>query len=400
MFFSHSHDDSIEVYAMQSDSYDSSAYVTLVMLGDCYVTSALVLGRSIEYSGSRVSRRYCMVTHDVSIEARRLLSKFWTVVNVDYVSRENLPALMSNRMNAIYGSWIKHAFTKLSFIKIARDFGIRNCLYLDADTVVLRNIDHMFAEFQRIAAASATRIHIATSFYPFFSTLGLSHYHEGPLLREVRRFEQNRRNDDWIRPVNIKQLRDTWNQAIVSRKKNSVERERYFLCNASMVLVHSADDDGFADLYRSFETVFNDRANPLFQPKVSYFPNGWDEQIIAQTVLSMSSGIVRLYHLRSFCNMNAGFWNQSDKCQLYTMTWWGTVKPWEDLEPVPKYTDVYLFRYFYQLVERDFLADPALRSVYERFAKIDSSNSQRLVRSKTWVIDDDDDDDSANRGSV
>lgn len=415
---------------MARSVYDSSAYITLVMLGDCYVTPALVLGRSIESSGSFVKRRYCMVTNDVSLEARKLLRRYWTLVDVDYRSRDNLPSLLSNRMNEIYGSWIKHSFTKLAFLNVAHNFGVRHCLYFDADTVVLRNIDHIFVDFDRVVSVSSTKssvvsdtpkVNFATSFYPFFSSLGLCRYHEGTLLREVLSLERDRRSDEWFSPVSAKHLTETWNAGIacgkrkwrmrrlvgkftetgkerkkddtdkeadkklneemieetivpeeekVQEEKNIIERarmresDRYFLCNTSMMLVTDVTGQGFNDLSRSLDKRLNDRANLLFQPNVSYFANGWEEQLLVQSVIGVGCN---LYHLRSFCNVNAGFWDQSNvKHQPYTITWWGTNKPWTDLKSVPKYTDVYLFRYFYQLVERDMLDDPVLRESFQR----------------------------------
>lgn len=421
---------------MARSVYDSSAYITLVMLGDCYVTPALVLGRSIESSGSLVKRRYCMVTNDVSLEARKLLRRYWILVDVDYRSRDNLPSLLSHRMNEIYGSWIKHSFTKLAFLNVAHNFGVRHCLYLDADTVVLRNMDHIFVDFDRVVSVPSTKssvvsdtpkVNFATSFYPFFSSLGLCRYHEGTLLREVLRLERDRRSDEWFSPVSAKHLTETWNAGIAcgkrkwrmrrlvgksveigkERKKDTDKKEvdkeevgkkfneemmeklekmnvpeeekpeeeniesermnegdRYFLCNTSMMLVTDVTGQGFNDLSRSLDKRLNDRANLLFQPNVSYFANGWEEQLLVQSVIGVGCN---LYHLRSFCNVNAGFWDQSNvKHQPYTITWWGTNKPWTDLKSVPKYTDVYLFRYFYQLVERDMLDDPMLRESFQR----------------------------------
>lgn len=142
-------------------------------------------------------------------------------------------------------------------------------------------------------------------------------------------------------------------------------RVRHFLCNASMVFIGVKNTDVSDKLVTAFERRLHERANVLFRTRVSRFSNGWEEQLLAQVLLDLSSTTdTRLYHLRSICNICAGFWNQTQvKLQPFTMTWWGTNKPWTDIDPVPKYTDVYLFRYFLHQMEYE-LNEPARSMFY------------------------------------
>lgn len=219
--------------------YDDFAYFTLVMLGDSYVEPALVLGRSIQSSRTRVKRRYCMVTRDVSSAARDLLKHYWTVVEVEYYTRGNLPSLTDK----IHGSWMKHSFTKLAFFRLARDLNVKHCLYMDADTVVLRNLDHMFIEFDRILNNPRVNLCFVTSFYPFFRN---GQYYNGQLMREVSRFERKSRRSNrnsissdsskcgdelYYCPINWDHLLDVWNNGLgLTTRDEEIERSRNGMC--------------------------------------------------------------------------------------------------------------------------------------------------------------------------
>ncbi|NBQ70023.1 MAG: hypothetical protein EBU46_14830, partial [Nitrosomonadaceae bacterium] len=118
-----------------------SAWVTLVMRGDAYVPGALALAASLRASGTAAAT-VCMVTDDVSAGARALLGRaFDRVVAVDKLTYPACP-MRTEKQNALYGSWIADSFTKwrcLGFVEYAR------VIFLDADTVLLGNCDHLFA---------------------------------------------------------------------------------------------------------------------------------------------------------------------------------------------------------------------------------------------------------------
>jgi glycogenin len=110
------------------------AYVTTLCGGDAYLPGVEVLGHSLMASGTREAR-LAMVTPDVSTDARgRLGAQGWTLVDVDPIENP-LPETVP-----LYPRFAK-TFTKL------RAFGLANVskiVLLDADTVVLRNIDDLF----------------------------------------------------------------------------------------------------------------------------------------------------------------------------------------------------------------------------------------------------------------
>ena len=110
------------------------AYVTTLCGGDAYLPGVEVLGRSLVASGTR-EPRLAMVTADVSTKARaRLRAQGWELVDVDPIENPSADTVR------LYPRFAK-TFTKL------RAFGLANTskiVLLDADTVVLRNIDDLF----------------------------------------------------------------------------------------------------------------------------------------------------------------------------------------------------------------------------------------------------------------
>lgn len=116
----------------------SCAYVTLVMLGDGYVDAALVLAKSL-LASKTTKTLVCMVTADVTAEAVAKLSTYYIIEHVPYITFR-CGLMKTDRQNEIYGSWIQHSFTKWNCLKLK----YKKIVYMDADQVVLRNIDGLF----------------------------------------------------------------------------------------------------------------------------------------------------------------------------------------------------------------------------------------------------------------
>jgi glycogenin glucosyltransferase len=117
------------------------AYVTTLCNGDNYLPGVLVLGRSLEASGS-TEERVVMVTPDVSTDARDELAKHgWKVRLVDPVANPSLDKMLYPRFETV--------FTKLCAWQLA-DYD--RVVLMDADTLVLQNVDDLF-EREGFAAA-------------------------------------------------------------------------------------------------------------------------------------------------------------------------------------------------------------------------------------------------------
>jgi alpha-N-acetylglucosamine transferase len=117
------------------------AYVTMITGGDDYVPGVEVLGQSIRESGSSEAL-VLMATPDVPKTALdQLASRGWDVREVHPVTNPHGDEQLFARF--------KHSFTKLRVFSLV-DF--EKVVFLDADTVVLQNVDDLFAR-PAIAAA-------------------------------------------------------------------------------------------------------------------------------------------------------------------------------------------------------------------------------------------------------
>lgn len=117
------------------------AYVSMICGGDAYVPGIEALGRSLVESGSRESR-VLMVTPDVSPAAReRLAGQGWLVRPVESVGHPDVGEPIFKRFDL--------SFTKLRVFSLVE---LDKAVFLDADTVVLRNVDELF---ERPAFAAA-----------------------------------------------------------------------------------------------------------------------------------------------------------------------------------------------------------------------------------------------------
>lgn len=111
------------------------AYVTTLSGGDAYLPGVEALGRSLAATGTTIPR-VALITDDVSEEARaQLTEQGWQLRVIEPVASPDPKATQ------IYPRFAK-TFTKL------RAYGLNDfdkIVLLDADTVVLRNVDDLFA---------------------------------------------------------------------------------------------------------------------------------------------------------------------------------------------------------------------------------------------------------------
>eukprot|EP00126_Sphaerothecum_destruens_P008334 Sdes_comp20176_c0_seq1m13394 len=121
---------------------DREAFVTLVT-NDEYVYGAIVLGTSLRCSGTQ---RYLavMITNQVSVVRQKELEKvfdhLYLVSKLDSGDSENLLILQRPELGV--------TFTKL----YAWTLPYKKCVFLDADTMVLQNVDELFNRHEFSAA--------------------------------------------------------------------------------------------------------------------------------------------------------------------------------------------------------------------------------------------------------
>jgi alpha-N-acetylglucosamine transferase len=118
------------------------AYVTLLCSGDSYVPGVEALGRSLHESGTRVPL-VVLTTPEVPEAAKRQLADAgWELRAIDPIPN---PAPNEELLFARY----RNTYTKLRAFGLE---GIDKAVFLDADTIVLSNVDELF---ERPAFAAA-----------------------------------------------------------------------------------------------------------------------------------------------------------------------------------------------------------------------------------------------------
>lgn len=119
-----------------------TAYVTTLCNGDGYVPGVEALGRSLDRSGT-AQRKVLVVTPDVPEHARKQLeAEGWQL-------RESPPIQNSRPDEDMFFSRFRNTFTKLNAWSLTE---FDKIVVLDADTIVIKNIDDLFAR-PAIAAA-------------------------------------------------------------------------------------------------------------------------------------------------------------------------------------------------------------------------------------------------------
>lgn len=119
------------------------AYCTLVMQGDSYIPGAVVLAHSIRKLGTQ-HQLVCMVTADVTPQGRATLLKLYDrLVDVDYleISNDRLNFGHARKNMQLYRGWLGRSFTKLHALGLGE---YRRVLFLDADMIVVKSLDHVF----------------------------------------------------------------------------------------------------------------------------------------------------------------------------------------------------------------------------------------------------------------
>lgn len=110
-----------------------NAYVTTLCNGDGYLPGVEVLGKSLEVSGSR-EPRIVLVTSDIGAPTReRLASRGWQVRHVDAIDNPAADRQLFPRFASV--------FTKLRAFELVE---FDRVVLLDADTLVLQNVDDLF----------------------------------------------------------------------------------------------------------------------------------------------------------------------------------------------------------------------------------------------------------------
>ena len=114
------------------------AYATLVMGDPKYIAGAIALSTSLKLT--HVSYDIiCLITPDIFTYSDLLREYFTSVIVVDYIKISTKP-FKSHKRNNMY-NWINKSYTKFAIMELIQ---YEKVCFIDADSVVSNNIDHLF----------------------------------------------------------------------------------------------------------------------------------------------------------------------------------------------------------------------------------------------------------------
>lgn len=284
----------------------SCAYVTLVMLGDGYVDAALVLAKSLLMSKTKKAL-VCMVTADVTANAIVKLSKYYIIEHVPYITFQCGP-MKTKRQNEIYCKWIHHSFTKWNCLKLK----YRKIIYMDADQVVLKNIDGLFK--------------CKTPCMSFDSEYSNSFIKTSRLQNPFIAYRHG--------------MKIPFNMLVRAYRENAL------LGSSGVVVLKPC-----LRLMSTIVGLLRKENKTLTQP--SRFNNGHDEQVFYQAMLKLRYNAFQMDRMYTWA---AGtYWTFNAERRPYVINYFGTDKPWmiKDGDSIP-HMDMYPWHYFKKLVDQDF----------------------------------------------
>lgn len=283
------------------------AYVTLVMLGDVYVDAALVLAKSLLTSKTNKAL-VCMVTPDVSAEGVKKLSMYYIIERIPYITFQCGP-MKTDRQDKIYGSWIQHSFTKWNCLKLK----YKKIVYMDADQVVLKNIDSLFR--------------CKTPCMSFDSEYSDSFIKNSQLHNPFAGYRHG--------------MRIPFNVLARAYKENSL------LGSSGVVVLKPC-----MRLMSTIMGLLRKENKTLTQP--SRFNNGHDEQVFYQAMLKLRYNAFQMDRMYTWAA--GSYWTLRHDKLPYVINYFGTDKPWTTSnDDGIKHMDMYPWHYFKEIVEKDFL---------------------------------------------
>lgn len=124
-----------------ADRYIGDAFVTLVMNGGRYIPGAIALAHSLRLTQTR-HRIVCMIDETIQGgDYSKLAWHFDEIVLVKKITDPETLPMITPKQQERYSSWINSSYTKWACLSLTQ---YRRVCFMDADNIVLRNIDHIF----------------------------------------------------------------------------------------------------------------------------------------------------------------------------------------------------------------------------------------------------------------
>jgi hypothetical protein len=122
---------------INKDGSKNYAYATLVMLGDLYISAAIVLAQSLIKLNTKADL-VVLVTNDVSENGKKILRQFYDkVIEVKYITVKNWRVKKQP-----HRKYLEYVFTKFHIFDLTQ---YKKILLIDADAIILKHPDHLFS---------------------------------------------------------------------------------------------------------------------------------------------------------------------------------------------------------------------------------------------------------------
>ena len=119
-----------------------NAYIWLLMKGDKYLPGIMASMYSVAATNPKADL-VAMLTPDISNDIRQILMKVAThIVVVPYLKFNSNLKRMTKKQRSMYDSWMDVSYTKWNCLALT---AWKKIMFLDADIIVLENIDHLFS---------------------------------------------------------------------------------------------------------------------------------------------------------------------------------------------------------------------------------------------------------------
>ena len=242
-----------------------------------------------------------MVTPDITVEDRKILLQIADqVIEIDYIEKKSVK-LGTKRQQELYDSWMNKSYTKMNCLKLIK---YKKVLFLDADIIVVENINHLF-ELKTPAICTSTPFS-----FPFGSIPSLK-----IPISEID-------NSGFI-ANNIKYgYRDHGIQISYQDMEYALNKHVNLLCGTSFLIGPDLSD---FDLYIK---ILNEKNRHVMHMKDAYGnpsnPSGFDEQSIADLYIHKKQDFTNIHYKYNFISWKAGTLKEKPAIMHY----FSDSKPW------------------------------------------------------------------------
>lgn len=319
-------------------------WCTLVMLNDRYSIGAAVMAQSLRIVGTE-HPIWCMIAGDVSSDCEEFLkTKFDNVIRAPLITQPCVH-MRTQKQQRIYSSWIHASFTKWNILN-PELFPVDKIILVDADMIFLKNCDELF---NTPAPALTFSSPWAAPYMTKYG--GYNPYYTG---RELQHGE--------IVPPTM--IRQGFNGGILGL--------------ACMVLVKPS-----AIAYNNMLKILR-RDGELAEYGYSKCISGFDEQLIAETLLSVGDPI---YNIHQKYNWIVGKYNWLLDGEIPWSQQYYNGKPWDGVFMVEdrvkiensEWDDV---RDWWLIADMILLTDPAATRWFYPGHQTQTSGEHTLRRSR------------------